>query len=98
MAHDYSLDGCSRLALDGAGDDGIVVARRGMPLAPALVRRPAPAGPHLIRWREHHVATICWVDRLEERVTALEQLPHRLDVLTLESSQFRTEVRDEFSA
>jgi len=37
-------------------------------------------------------------DRLEKRVTALEQFPDRIDALTLEISQFRSEVRDEFSA
>ena len=31
-------------------------------------------------------------------MTALEKLPERIDALTLEISQFRNEVRDEFSA
>jgi hypothetical protein len=38
------------------------------------------------------------VDSLEKRMTALEQLPARLDDLTLQFSQFRTEVHGEFSA
>jgi hypothetical protein len=38
------------------------------------------------------------VERLETRVTALEQLPARMDALGLQLSQFRDEVRVEFSA
>jgi len=38
------------------------------------------------------------VERLEDRVTALELLPARLDDLTSQVSQLRTEVRDGFSA
>lgn len=38
------------------------------------------------------------VERLEERVTLLEQLPARVDALTLEISQLREEMRAEFSA
>ena len=38
------------------------------------------------------------VERLEERVTALEQLPARMDAFELQLSQFRQEVRAEFSA
>ena len=38
------------------------------------------------------------VESLEERVTRLEELPGRMDRLELQIVQFRTEVRDEFSA
>lgn len=38
------------------------------------------------------------VERLETRVTALEQLPARMDAFELQLSQFREEVRAEFSA
>ena len=38
------------------------------------------------------------VERLETRMDALEQLPARLDALELQNSQFRAEVRAEFSA
>jgi vacuolar-type H+-ATPase subunit I/STV1 len=38
------------------------------------------------------------VERLEERVTALEQLPARMDAFELQLLQFRDEVRAEFSA
>lgn len=38
------------------------------------------------------------VDSLDRRVTQLEQLPARIDGLTLQVSQLRTEVRIEFSA
>jgi lipoate-protein ligase A len=38
------------------------------------------------------------VDSLEERVTRLEELPARVDALTLEVSQLRDEMRVEFSA
>ena len=38
------------------------------------------------------------VERLETRVTALEQLPARMDAFELQLSQFRDEVRAEFSA
>jgi hypothetical protein len=38
------------------------------------------------------------VERLEERVTTLEQLPARVDALTEQILQFREEVRIEFSA
>jgi hypothetical protein len=38
------------------------------------------------------------VERLEQRVTVLEQLPERVDKLALEISQFRDEMRAEFSA
>jgi len=38
------------------------------------------------------------VEKLEERVTILEQLPDRIDDLTLQVSQLRDEMRGEFSA
>ena len=38
------------------------------------------------------------VESLEERVTRLEELPGRMDRFELQIVQFRTEVRDEFSA
>ena len=38
------------------------------------------------------------VENLETRVTALEQLPARMDALVVEISQFRNEMRAEFSA
>jgi hypothetical protein len=38
------------------------------------------------------------VDNLEQRVTRLEELPHRVDALTLQISQLRGEMRGEFSA
>jgi len=38
------------------------------------------------------------VERLEARVTILEELPARIDALTLQVSQLREEVRAEFSA
>ena len=38
------------------------------------------------------------VEKLEERVTILEQLPARIDDLTLQVSQLRTEMRGEFAA
>lgn len=38
------------------------------------------------------------VERLEERVTILEQLPARVDALTSQISQLREEMRAEFSA
>lgn len=38
------------------------------------------------------------VERLETRVTALEQLPARMDAFELRLSQFQDEVRVEFSA
>ena len=38
------------------------------------------------------------VDRLEQRVTLLEELPARVDALTLQVSQLRVEMRGEFSA
>ena len=38
------------------------------------------------------------VERLEERGTQLEQLPGRIDDLTLQVRQMRTEMRGEFSA
>ena len=38
------------------------------------------------------------VESLGRRVTQLEQLPARIDALTLEVSQLRTEMRAEFSA
>ena len=38
------------------------------------------------------------VERLEERVTVLEQLPARVDRVALEISQLRVEMRAEFSA
>jgi len=38
------------------------------------------------------------VDKLEERVTILEQLPARVDALALQISQLRNEIRAEFSA
>jgi hypothetical protein len=37
-------------------------------------------------------------ERLEERVTALEQLPARIDALTSQVSQLREEMHAEFSA
>jgi hypothetical protein len=93
-----SLDGCSRLQLDGPGDDGIVVGHRG--IGSSVVKRPAPGGPELNAGEDamSPQALEKRVDRLEERVTTLEQLPGRLDALTFELSQFRIEVRDEFSA
>ena len=38
------------------------------------------------------------VERLERRVTALEEMPARLDALTLQVSQLREEMHGEFSA
>jgi hypothetical protein len=38
------------------------------------------------------------VDRLEQRVTLLEELPARVDALGLQISQLRDEMRSEFSA
>jgi F0F1-type ATP synthase membrane subunit b/b' len=38
------------------------------------------------------------MDRLEHRVTLLEQLPARLDALGVQISQLREEMREEFSA
>jgi uncharacterized coiled-coil protein SlyX len=38
------------------------------------------------------------VERLEARVTILEELPARVDALTLQVSQLREEMRAEFSA
>lgn len=38
------------------------------------------------------------VERLETRVTALEQLPARMDALVVQVSQLRDEMRAEFSA
>ena len=38
------------------------------------------------------------VERLEARVTTLEELPARIEALTLQVSQLREEVRAEFSA
>jgi DNA anti-recombination protein RmuC len=38
------------------------------------------------------------LDKLEERVTLLEQLPARVDALALQISQLRDEMRAEFSA
>ena len=38
------------------------------------------------------------VDRLEQRVTILEQLPARVDALTLQVSQLREEMHAQFSA
>ena len=38
------------------------------------------------------------MDRLEHRVTLLEQLPARLDALGVQISQLRDEMRGEFSA
>ena len=38
------------------------------------------------------------VEKLEERVTILEELPARIDDLTLQISQLREEMRGEFSA
>jgi hypothetical protein len=38
------------------------------------------------------------VERLERRVTILEELPPRVDALTLQVSQLREEMRAEFSA
>jgi hypothetical protein len=38
------------------------------------------------------------VDRLEQRVTLLEELPTRFDALALQISQFRDEMQSEFSA
>lgn len=38
------------------------------------------------------------VDRLEQRVTLLEELPARVDALALQISQLRDEMRTEFSA
>ena len=37
-------------------------------------------------------------ERLEERVTALEELPARIEALTLQVSQLREEMHAEFSA
>jgi hypothetical protein len=39
-----------------------------------------------------------WTERLEERVTALGQLPARIDALTLQVSQLLEEMHAEFSA
>jgi len=38
------------------------------------------------------------VDRLEQRVTLLEEMPARVDALTLQVSQLRVEMRGECSA
>ena len=38
------------------------------------------------------------IENLEHRVTELEQLPGRIDDVTVEVSQLRTEMRAEFSA
>ena len=38
------------------------------------------------------------LERLEQRVTAIEHLPARIDRLELQFVQLRTELRDEFSA
>jgi galactokinase len=38
------------------------------------------------------------VEKLEERVTILEELPARIDDLTLQISQLREEMRGEFAA
>ena len=38
------------------------------------------------------------VERLERRVTEIEQLPDRMDRLELQIVQLRAEMRDEFSA
>ncbi len=38
------------------------------------------------------------VERLEARVTSLEEMPARIDDLTLQVSQLREEMRGEFSA
>jgi hypothetical protein len=38
------------------------------------------------------------MDRLERRVDALEQLPHRMDALAVQIVQLREEMRSEFSA
>ena len=42
--------------------------------------------------------TLSRVESLEKRVTRLEELPRRIDDLTLQVSQLRSEMRGEFSA
>jgi cell division protein FtsB len=94
-AFHHGLLGCGTRA-----DDGSVVAGGGTVLALVSFER---AAPFLRRWLQngapHVAANVCrQVEKLEERVTALEELPARIDDLTSQVLQLRQEMRGEFSA
>jgi hypothetical protein len=81
-------------------DDGSVVRAVGTPLAAAQLATIGAIGFTGSRngARMSPQSVVRQVERLEERVTVLEQLPARLDALTLQVSQLRSEMHAEFSA